>query len=138
MKALILGGYGNFGKRIAALLTRKGVSVVIAGRDASKAEAVAKALPSQLAEYAAFDAKSDLARHLALLRPRVVIDSCWSIPEQRLWHCRSLHCRRRPLHRPRRRTRFCRGHYDARCQSQKAKCRRDQRRQYGPRSAPAP
>ena len=34
MTALILGGYGNFGKRIAGLLTRKGVVVVIAGRDA--------------------------------------------------------------------------------------------------------
>ncbi len=76
MKALILGGYGNFGKRIAALLTRKGVAVVIAGRDGRKAEAAAKTLPPQLAEYAAFDAKLDLARQLALLKPGVVINTC--------------------------------------------------------------
>ena len=76
MTALILGGYGNFGKRIAGLLTRKGVTVVIAGRDASKAQAAAKTLPPQLAQHAAFDAKSDLARQLALLKPSVVINTC--------------------------------------------------------------
>jgi hypothetical protein len=76
MKALILGGYGNFGKRIAGLLTRKGVAVVIAGRDAAKAEVAAKTLPPQLAEYAAFDAKSDLARQLTSLQPSVVINTC--------------------------------------------------------------
>ena len=37
MKVLILGGYGNFGKRIAELLTRQGVTVIIAGRDRAKA-----------------------------------------------------------------------------------------------------
>lgn len=76
MTALILGGYGNFGKRIAGLLTRKGVAVVIAGRDAAKAEAAAKTLPPQLTEHAAFDAKSHLARQLALLKPSVVINTC--------------------------------------------------------------
>jgi hypothetical protein len=76
MTALILGGYGNFGKRIAGLLTRKGVAVVIAGRDAAKAAAAAKTLPQQLTQHAAFDAKSDLARQLALLRPSVVINTC--------------------------------------------------------------
>jgi hypothetical protein len=76
MKALILGGYGNFGKRIAGLLTRKGVAVVIAGRDTRKAEAAAKTLPPRLAECAAFDAKLDLARQLTSLRPSVVINTC--------------------------------------------------------------
>ena len=76
MKALILGGYGNFGKRIAELLTRKGVAVVIAGRDEAKAKAAAKILPPALADHAAFDAKADLASHLAALRPAVVINTC--------------------------------------------------------------
>ena len=76
MKVLILGGYGNFGKRIAELLTRKGTAVVIAGRDAAKAEAAAKALPPALADHAAFDAKTDLGTHLAALRPAVVINTC--------------------------------------------------------------
>ena len=76
MTVLILGGYGNFGKRIARLLTRKGVAVVIAGRDTCKAEAMAKTLPPQLAAYAAFDAKLDLARQLTSLQPSVVINTC--------------------------------------------------------------
>jgi hypothetical protein len=58
------------------LLTRNGVAVVIAGRDACKAEAAAKTLPPLLAEYAAFDAKLDLARQLTSLQPSVVINTC--------------------------------------------------------------
>jgi hypothetical protein len=76
MKVLILGGYGNFGKRIARLLTRKGIAVIIAGRDGSKAAALVKALPAELTEVAAFDAKSDLLSQLAILKPRVVINTC--------------------------------------------------------------
>jgi uncharacterized protein YbjT (DUF2867 family) len=60
MKVIILGGYGNFGKRIARLLTRKGIAVIIAGRDRAKAAALARALPLGLAEVAVFDAKSNL------------------------------------------------------------------------------
>jgi len=37
-KVLILGGYGNFGKRIATLLTRQKIAVIIAGRDGKKAQ----------------------------------------------------------------------------------------------------
>jgi hypothetical protein len=76
MKVLILGGYGNFGKRIARLLTRKGVAVIIAGRDSAKAAALAKAVPSNLVEIAVFDAKSDLLPQLAILKPFVVINTC--------------------------------------------------------------
>jgi len=76
MKVLILGGYGNFGKRIARLLTRKGVAVIIAGRDGAKAAALANVLPSDLAEIAIFDAKSTLPAQLAILEPLVVINTC--------------------------------------------------------------
>jgi hypothetical protein len=76
MKVLILGGYGNFGKRIARLLTRKGIAVIIAGRDSAKAAALAKALPPNLAEIAVFDAKSALLPQLASLKPHVVINTC--------------------------------------------------------------
>jgi hypothetical protein len=76
MTVLILGGYGNFGKRIARLLTRRGIAVVIAGRDRSRADAEAKDLPSRLAASAAFDITIDLPRQLELLRPRVVINTC--------------------------------------------------------------
>jgi hypothetical protein len=76
MKALILGGYGNFGKRIAGLLTRKGVPVIIAGRDRAKAADQAGSLPRGLAEIAVFDANIDLTRQLDLLRPAVVVNTC--------------------------------------------------------------
>ena len=41
-KALILGGYGNFGKRIARALVGKGGSVIIAGRSEKKGEAICR------------------------------------------------------------------------------------------------
>lgn len=76
MDVLILGGYGNFGKRIAHLLTRAGVAVIVAGRNGAKAQALAKALPPQLAAAAAFDVGTDLAHQLESLRPKVVINTC--------------------------------------------------------------
>ena len=76
MQVLILGGYGNFGKRIAELLTRAGVAVIVAGRDGVKAGALVKSLPPGLAEAAAFDADADLAHQLSQLRPLVVINTC--------------------------------------------------------------
>jgi uncharacterized protein YbjT (DUF2867 family) len=42
---LILGGYGNFGKRIANALAKAGVPIIIAGRDKAKAEALVRTLP---------------------------------------------------------------------------------------------
>jgi prephenate dehydrogenase len=44
-RVLILGGYGNFGKRIARLLTRHNIAVIVAGRDADKAKLLARTLP---------------------------------------------------------------------------------------------
>ena len=38
---LILGGYGNFGKRIARALAADAIPVVIAGRNREKAEELA-------------------------------------------------------------------------------------------------
>ncbi len=79
-KILILGGYGNFGKRIAAQLAAKGVAVVIAGRSASKAAACAKQLSGTGAThasvtFAAFDAHRALDENLRRIRPRVVINT---------------------------------------------------------------
>jgi hypothetical protein len=76
MKVLVLGGYGNFGKRIARLLTRDGVAVIIAGRDRSKADHLVRSLPHGLAEAAAFDAKIDLGRQLAASKATVLINTC--------------------------------------------------------------
>jgi len=75
-KVLILGGYGNFGKRIARLLTRQNIAVIISGRDANKAKILVQALPDGLAEMAVFDVKETLATRLSELAPTVVINTC--------------------------------------------------------------
>ena len=74
-KVLILGGYGNFGKRIALALTKKNISVVVAGRNKEKAEALVATLPTRLAEAAAFDATKELSSRLGKLRPAVVVNA---------------------------------------------------------------
>jgi hypothetical protein len=76
MTVLILGGYGNFGKRIAELLVRQDVAVVIAGRDETKAAELVRRLPGGYASVATFDVKTDLGRQLSLLRPAVVVNTC--------------------------------------------------------------
>lgn len=73
---LILGGYGNFGKRIARVLVADGVPVVIAGRNRDKAEELAKQLPDGLAEAACFDVKTELDAALERIKPSVVINTC--------------------------------------------------------------
>lgn len=75
-KVLILGGYGNFGKRIARMLTRQNISVIIAGRNKSKAEALTKELPVGLSEIVLFDVKQNLSVQLEILKPAVVINTC--------------------------------------------------------------
>ncbi len=75
-KVLILGGYGNFGKRIARALTASGTPVIIAGRDEGRAKAEAAALPRGLAEAVAFDVRLDLRRHLDEVQPVVVVNTC--------------------------------------------------------------
>lgn len=73
---LILGGYGNFGKRIAKALTGDGIGVVLAGRNPRKAEELQKVLPDGLADIAIFDAFDGLAEQLERLRPVVIINTC--------------------------------------------------------------
>lgn len=75
-KVLILGGYGNFGKRIALALTKKGIPIVIAGRSREKAETFANTLPPELAATAIFDVTKDLPVQLGWLKPAVVVNTC--------------------------------------------------------------
>lgn len=75
-EVLILGGYGNFGKRIAVGLTGCGVRVVVAGRNMDKAEHLARSLPPSMATAAAFDVRSELAAQLDALHPCVVVNTC--------------------------------------------------------------
>lgn len=56
MRAVILGGYGNFGRLIArALSAVEGIEVVIAGRDEGKARAAASTLEADFARIDADD-----------------------------------------------------------------------------------
>ncbi len=73
---LILGGYGNFGKRIANTLTRDNISIIIAGRNADKAKAFAQQLPEKLVSIAIFDVNNALDAELQRLQPAVVINTC--------------------------------------------------------------
>ena len=68
---LILGGYGNFGKRIAMALSRQGLPLIIAGRDLSKAEALCRDLPN--ARPLRLDIHAGLAEALAAVKPSVVV-----------------------------------------------------------------
>ena len=73
---LILGGYGNFGKRIAKALANAGIPVVIAGRDKAKAEALVRELPNGFATAECFDVRRELDASLERLKPSVVINTC--------------------------------------------------------------
>ena len=73
---LILGGYGNFGKRIAAALTRDGIRVIIAGRILSKAEELKQQLPAGLAQAVYLDVSQPLDEPLAELKPKVAVNTC--------------------------------------------------------------
>ncbi|MEH6630759.1 MAG: saccharopine dehydrogenase NADP-binding domain-containing protein [Halopseudomonas aestusnigri] len=73
---LILGGYGNFGKRIAEALTSDGIPVIIVGRNLEKAASFCQELPKDLASTACFDVNKDLEAQLKKLKPIVVINTC--------------------------------------------------------------
>jgi hypothetical protein len=70
---LILGGYGNFGKRIADGLTRHGIPVIIAGRRLKKAQALCRKLPKGLARPAQIDMYLDFLGRLRAENPSVVV-----------------------------------------------------------------
>lgn len=76
---LILGGYGNFGKRIATALARRDLPVIIAGRSLAAAQALAAKIrderPVGYVESVAIDADGDLDAFLHLARPKVVVNA---------------------------------------------------------------
>ena len=74
MTILVLGGAGNFGRRIAAALHARGLPVIIAGRDEAKAAAFAATLPG--ARSVVCDVTQRLDGVLATERPAVVVNTC--------------------------------------------------------------
>jgi ribosomal protein S17E len=96
-QVLVIGGYGNFGKRIASALVKNNISVIIAGRDHQKAIALRDELTKTTADtiisVAAFDANKELVEQLIKLKPAIVINTVgpyqtadYSIPKMCLTH----------------------------------------------------
>lgn len=71
----ILGGYGNFGKRIAKLLTRQHYHVVIAGRDFEKAKLFAAELGLHAARPVQVDVNNNLGHVIKENAPALVINT---------------------------------------------------------------
>lgn len=68
---LVIGGYGNFGKVISErLAATEGITVIVAGRSADKAEALAKRLNC---EWQCVDLNDGFAQTLADISPDIVI-----------------------------------------------------------------
>lgn len=96
-KILILGGYGNFGKRIAVALAKSGLPIIIAGRNKQKAKKLAdeikKNYPDVSVETAIFDINKALAEPLEKHAPKIVINTCgpfqlsnYAVPESCIKH----------------------------------------------------
>lgn len=81
--AVVLGGYGNFGRLIvAALAADHDHRVIVAGRDAQQARAVADAIGSPV-EPVALDARAaNFATELRRLRANVVVHAAGPFQEQ--------------------------------------------------------
>ena len=75
--ALILGGYGNFGKRIATALAKAKIPITIAGRNTDNATfaSIKSSHPHCDIEQATFDANTELGKQLQQLKPAVVINT---------------------------------------------------------------
>src|SRR5262245_16385845 len=75
--AIVLGGYGTFGRLIAESLARHAeIRVLVAGRNQRAAEEFCRTLATAAAEPLAIDcAAPDFTRQLARLSPAVVIDA---------------------------------------------------------------
>jgi saccharopine dehydrogenase-like NADP-dependent oxidoreductase len=71
MRVLILGGYGVFGGRLARLLVQDGAEVIVAGRDAGKAEAFTRQFGGA---PLSLDITQDLSPILAAA-PEIVVDA---------------------------------------------------------------
>lgn len=77
MKVLILGGYGTFGGRLAALLADEArLTLVIAGRSLGQAQAFCAALAARATLIpAAFDREGDVDAQLGTVAPDLVVDA---------------------------------------------------------------
>lgn len=75
MRILILGGYGVFGGRLAALLSDLPVDLLIAGRDAAKAEAFCARYEGEAKAHPLALDRADIVAGLAAHAPDLVVDA---------------------------------------------------------------
>jgi hypothetical protein len=78
LKILIVGGYGTFGRRLVELLeSEPGLTLIVAGRSRSKAEALcnSRGMAHAMLEPQTFDRDGDLEAQLASLRPDILVDA---------------------------------------------------------------
>ena len=77
MKIIVLGGYGVFGARLCEILAADPrVSLIIAGRSLTKAQALSSKLPQSAAVHTvAIDRDIDLRSYFAKIKPALVIDA---------------------------------------------------------------
>lgn len=85
-KVLILGAYGNFGKRIAAALTKKNIPLVLGGRNNKKLNSLEKELrtinSNTSISTTRLDIKQNLQESLARTNPNIVINTCGPFQNQ--------------------------------------------------------
>jgi hypothetical protein len=79
-KVLVLGGYGNFGKRISVLLAKAGIDIIIAGRNQDKIknlyDTIISEYPNALISTALLNIDKDLNSKLLALKPAILINTC--------------------------------------------------------------
>ena len=78
-KTLILGAYGNFGRRIALGLARKNIPLILAGRNKEKLTALSKLITQTYSVHASIayvDIHQNLRSFLSEKKPYVVINTC--------------------------------------------------------------
>lgn len=72
-KVLILGGSGNFGKRIAERLSKKGIEVILVGRNQENLKKIALQLN---VDFLTFDITNNFDSELKKINPKIVINTC--------------------------------------------------------------
>lgn len=83
-RVLIIGGYGNFGQRIAKqLATESTIQLIIAGRNMEKAQALSSKLKAyHSVEYAQLDIFKHLSETLSKIKPDIVVHTSGPYQEQ--------------------------------------------------------
>ena len=79
-KVLILGASGNFGSKIAKLLAKSNIEIILAGRRKNALtdlrEEILNTYPHSLINITSFDIHDDIVHNLEIIRPFLVINTC--------------------------------------------------------------